>query len=85
MSSAQQIFLPFRLVAQFADGQRLYFDGMTEEQAQELMEAAQSEHGDIAWYDGVTDKYYENGKHHQFVQQPPEITIIDLTDYDEEG
>ena len=33
MDNTQQIFPAFRLVAQFADGQRLTFDGLTEQQA----------------------------------------------------
>lgn len=35
------------------------FDGLTEQQAQNRMEAAQALHGDICWYDGVTDQHYE--------------------------
>lgn len=61
MDNTQQIFPAFRLVAQFADGQRLTFDGLTEQQAQQSMEAAQAQHGDITWFDGVTDRHYENG------------------------
>ena len=38
MDNTQQIFPAFRLVAQFADGQRLTFDGLTEQQAQQSME-----------------------------------------------
>lgn len=44
-----EFFAPWRLVAAFADGSRLTFDGLTEEQAQEAMEAAQKEHGDISF------------------------------------
>ena len=47
MDNTQQIFPAFRLVAQFADGQRLTFDGLTEQQARQSMEAAQAQHGDI--------------------------------------
>lgn len=39
MDNTQQIFPAFRLVAQFADGQRLTFDGLTEQQARQSMEA----------------------------------------------
>ena len=46
-----QFFAPFRLVAEFADGSRLLFDGLTEGQARERMEDAQEQHGDIAWLD----------------------------------
>lgn len=80
-SKTQEIFPAFRLVAQFADGQRLYFDGLTEQQAMERMEAAEAQHGDITWYDGVTDEHYENGMYHKMVPPPPEITMIDLTEY----
>lgn len=83
MDDMQQIFPAFRLVAQFADGQRLTFDGLTEQQAMERMEAAQAQHGDITWYDGVTDLHYENGEYHAMVPPPPHFPfpVIDLTDY----
>ena len=71
MDNTQQIFPAFRLVAQFADGQRLTFDGLTEQ------------HGDITWFDGVTDQHYENGRYYKLTPQPPEITMIDLTGYNE--
>lgn len=64
------VYPPYRLVAQFADGARLLFDGLTEAQAQQSMEAAQAQHGDIAWYDGVTDLHYENGKYYKLIQTP---------------
>ena len=84
MTPDHEIFPAFRLVAQFADDQRLLFDGFTEEQARQRMETAQARHGDITWYDGVTDLHYENGKYHALVPQPPEITLIDLTEPIEE-
>ena len=45
------------------------------------MEAAQAQHGDLTWYDGVTDLHYENGRYHVMVPPPPSVTIIDLTEY----
>lgn len=42
MDQNADIFPAYRLVAQFADGQRLTFDGLTEQQAQTRMEAAQA-------------------------------------------
>ena len=51
MDQNADIFPAYRLVAQFADGQRLAFDGLTEQQAQNRMEAAQALHGDICWRD----------------------------------
>lgn len=80
MDNAQQIYPAFRLVAQFADGQRLYFDGLTEQQAQQRMEAAQAQHGDLTWYDGVTDQHYERGVYHALSPQPPVIDIFDFTE-----
>lgn len=85
MSGSTEIFLPYRLVAAFSDGARLHFDGITEEQAREVMEAAQDVHGDITWWDGVTDEHYENGKYYKLIPPPPEITCIDLTDFPQFG
>ena len=65
MNEVPEVFPAYRLVAEFADGQRLTFDGLTEQQAQDRMEAAQAQHGDICWYDGVTDQHYENGKYYK--------------------
>lgn len=81
MSDNAHVFLPFRLVASYADGVRLMFDGITEDHARRAMEAAQAQHGDITWWDGVTDQYYENGRYFAILPPPPEITHIDLTDY----
>jgi len=81
VDNAHAIYPAFRLVAQFADGTRLLFDGFTEEQAQQRMEAAQAQHGEITWYDGVTDEHYENGRFYKLTPPPPEISMIDLTEY----
>lgn len=78
MQCDSQIFPAWRLVAHFSDDQRLYFDGFTEQQARQRMETAQTEHGDIVWFDGVTDLHYENGRHWKSSPQPPTITIIDI-------
>jgi len=78
-----QIFPPFRLVAEYADGSRLLFDGLTQQAARQQMEAAQDQHGDIAWWDGVTDQHYTNGTYHALIPAPPHLPLpmIDLTDY----
>ncbi len=55
------VYPPYRLVAQFADGARLLFDGLTEAQAQQSMEAAQTKHGDIAWYNRPNTKHKTKG------------------------
>ena len=81
MDTTPKVYPAFRLVAQFADGQRLYFDGLTEQQAQQRMEAAQAQHGDITWYDGVTDLDYENGRYHAMTPPAPILNLFDLTDY----
>lgn len=76
-----EAFLPYRLVASFADGSRLLFSGITEASARSAMEDAQEDHGDITWYDGVTDDHYENGKFCGLVPPPEEITIFDMTSH----
>ena len=81
MMDEPHVFLPFRLVAAFSDGSRLLFDGLTEDYAKTAMEAAQGQHGDITWWDGVTDQHYENGRYFATLPPPPEITMYDLTDY----
>ncbi len=84
MTHEPEVFPAFRLVAHFLDGQRLLFDGLTEQQAQKAMEDAQAIHGDILWYDGVTDLHYENGKYYALLPDTPEIALIDLTELTEE-
>lgn len=84
MCDMPEFFFPYRLVASFSDGSRLLFDGITEEQAREAMEAAQEQHGDITWYDGVTDLNYENGRYYATLPPTPEIIIFDLTEQGEE-
>lgn len=71
------VFLPYRFVAQFADDSRLLFDGFTEEQCRQSIFAAQEQHGDVAWYDGVTDLHYEHGRYYATIPQPPSISIIE--------
>ena len=75
-----EAFLPFRLVASFADGSRLLFDGITEDAARESMEAAQDQHGDITWWDGATDAHYDRGRYFDTLPDPPGIAIVDLTE-----
>ena len=78
-----QVFTPYRLVAEFADGSRLLFDGLTEEQAYNRIVAATKLHGDVSWYDGVTDQHYENGRYYKLVPETGlHLTQIDLTEYD---
>ena len=76
-----EFFAPWRLVAAFADGSRLLFDGLTEEQAREAMEAAQEEHGDIGYWNRVTDQNYEDGRYYKTVPPPPCINIVDYDGY----
>ena len=75
------VYPPYRLVAQFADGARLLFDGLTEAQAQYSLEAALAHDVDIECYDVVTDLHYENGKYYKLIPPPPEVALIDLTEY----
>lgn len=83
MNDATHAFAPFRLVAEFDDGARLLFDGLTEQQAYDRIVAATSAHGDVVWYDGVTDQHYEHGKYHALVPDPGlHVARVDLTEYD---
>lgn len=45
MNDAHQFFFPHRLVAEYADGSRLLFDGLTEQQAMDALEAARPSTG----------------------------------------
>ena len=81
MDPTPEVYPPHRLVAEFMDGSRLLFDGLTEQQAMDALEAAQAQHGDITWYDGVTDLHYENGRYHAMTPPPPAVNLFDLTDY----
>ena len=76
-----EFFAPWRLVAAFADGSRLLFDGLTEDQARDAMEAAQEEHGDIGYWNRVTDQNYEDGRYYKTVPPPPCINIVDYDGY----
>ena len=71
------VFLPFRFVAQFADDSRLLFNGFTEEECWHKICDAQKQHGDVSWYDGVTDLHYEHGRYYATIPQPPSISIIE--------
>lgn len=70
------VFLPFRFVAQFADDSRLLFNGFTEEECWHKICDAQKQHGDVSWYDGVTDLHYEHGRYYATVPQPLSLSII---------
>ena len=50
MDPNTKVFPPHRLVAEYADGSRLLFDGLTEQQAMDALEAAQAQHGDCLLY-----------------------------------
>lgn len=78
----EEFFAPWRLVASFADGSRLLFDGLTEEQAHAAMEAAMEEHGDIGYWNRVTDLNYEDGRYYKTIPEPPCINVVDFSGYD---
>lgn len=73
-----EVFAPWRLVASFADGSRLLFDGLTEQQAKAAMESAQREHGCISWWDHVTDLNYEDGRYYRTTPEPPTIHVLKI-------
>lgn len=76
----ESVFLPFRLIAGFSDGTMDYFSGLTERDAAAAMEAAQARHGDIIYYDAVTDIHYDRGRFRASLPDPPVLPVIDLTD-----
>lgn len=73
-----EVFAPWRLVASFADGSRLLFDGLTEQQAKAAMESAQREHGCISWWDHATDLNYEDGRYYRTTPEPPTIHVLKI-------
>ena len=87
--SEPEFFAPWRIVGAFGDGARLAFDGLTEQQAIDAMDAAQAQHGDIVWWDRVTDVNYEDGQYYKTLPQPPVVTVVDYDGYagplDEQG
>ena len=69
------------LVAEFSDGTRQRFYADTENEALDKIAKATEEHGDIAWYDGVTDEKYIQGTYHKLVKdEAPHIQGIEITD-----
>ena len=82
MNEKETVCLPYEYVAEFADGTRQLFPGLTESAAFGSMEAAMQQHGDVAWWDGVTDLHYENGKYRKLQPAGRTIINIDLTEYD---
>lgn len=77
-----QFFAPWRIVAEFADDSRLTFDGLTEQQAYNAMISAQNEHGDIGWWDHVTDTNYTNGQYYKMLSQTSAVHVVDFSGYD---
>lgn len=77
-----QTFYPWCVVAAFSDGSRLTFGGSTEEQARSAMEAASNEHGEISWWDHVTDTNYVDGQYYQLLPDLPTLHVVDLAGYD---
>lgn len=78
-----ELFAPWRLVASFSDGTRTTFDGLTEEQAHASMEAAQHEHGDICYWNRVTDVNYEDGQYCRLTRdaEPLALNVVDFSGY----
>ena len=82
MDDKTKVFAPYRCAAAFADGSRLTFDGLTRDQARTAMEAAMEQHGDIGWWDWVTDENYRKGEYHKLIPPPTHLPfpVFDLTD-----
>ena len=80
--SKTKVYAPYRCAASYADGSRLAFNGLTREQARSAMESAAEQHGDISWWDWVTDTNYCGGKYYKLIPPPIHLPVpmIDLTD-----
>lgn len=52
----------FCYVAEFADETKQYFYGFTRRIVMRKIEGAQRKHGDIAFYDYVTDEFFIDGQ-----------------------
>ena len=46
------------------------------------MEAAQTEHGDIGYWNRVTDVNYEDGQYCGTLQEPSTVHVVDFSGYD---
>lgn len=46
------------------------------------MEAAQEQHGDIGYWNRVTDQNYEDGRYYKTIPEPPCVNVVDFTGYD---
>ena len=46
------------------------------------MEAAQEQHGDIVYWNRVTDQNYEDGRYYKTIPEPPCVNVVDFTGYD---
>ena len=44
--------------------------------------AAQEQHGDIGYWNRVTDQNYEDGRYYKTIPEPPAVHIVDFTGYD---
>ena len=46
------------------------------------MEAAQEQHGDIGYWNRVTDQNYEDGRYYKTIPEPPCVNVVAFTGYD---
>lgn len=46
------------------------------------MEAAQEQHGDIGYWNRVTDQNYEDGRYYKTIPEPPCVNVVDFAGYD---
>ena len=57
-----KILQPFKMYAEFEDEYYSYFSGMDEDCCMSSIASAQSVHGPVKMYTGVTDDYYIDGE-----------------------
>ena len=75
-----EVNLKYCYIAAFADGSRLRFPGISFEDCYSRICDAVSQHGDVTWYDAVTDELYDSGILSASIPEPPVLPIVDLTD-----
>lgn len=54
---------PWKIVADYEDGERLYFHGNSEEDCMEEVSEQEDRHGKCTWYLGCSDEDYEAGEY----------------------
>lgn len=65
VSKNENLFLntPWKMVADYEDGERLYSYGNSEEDCMEELLEQMEQHGNCTWYSGCSDEDYVDGEY----------------------